>query len=99
MALLVIKGRQITLSPAQQSCSKYWINDRIASFLYAYFLQLGIPYDRLSMKTQIAVSGKLANARQPAHKVTILQWMDGLYEDKEYQAGETIMSPFFPVLT
>lgn len=41
------------------------INDRIASFLYAYFLQMGIPYYRLSMKAQIAVSGRLANARQP----------------------------------
>ena len=41
------------------------INDRIASFLYAYFLQLGIPYYRLSMKAQVAVSGRLANARQP----------------------------------
>lgn len=41
------------------------INDRIASFLYAYFLRLGIPYYRLSMKVQVAVSGRLANARQP----------------------------------
>lgn len=41
------------------------LNDRIASFLYAYFLQLGTPFYRLSMKAQIAVSGKLANARQP----------------------------------
>ncbi len=41
------------------------INDRIASFLYACFLQMGIPYYCLSMKAQIAVSGKLANARQP----------------------------------
>lgn len=41
------------------------INDRIASFLYAYFLQLGIPYYRLSMKAQVAVSGRLANARRP----------------------------------
>ncbi|MGD1895485.1 MAG: Uma2 family endonuclease [Phormidesmis sp.] len=41
------------------------LNDRIASFLYAYFLQLGIPYYRLSMKAQVAVSGRLASARQP----------------------------------
>lgn len=41
------------------------LNDRIASFLYAYFLAFGIPYYRLSMKAQVAVSGRLANARQP----------------------------------
>jgi Uma2 family endonuclease len=41
------------------------LNDRIASFLYAYFLSVGVPYYRLSMKAQIAVGGKLANARQP----------------------------------
>jgi Uma2 family endonuclease len=41
------------------------LNDRIASFLYASFLQLGVPFDHLSMKLQIAVSGRRANARQP----------------------------------
>ncbi|MGC1524441.1 MAG: Uma2 family endonuclease [Phormidesmis sp.] len=41
------------------------LNDRIASFLYAYLLKLGLPYYCLSMKAQIAVSGRLANARQP----------------------------------
>jgi Uma2 family endonuclease len=139
------------------------LNDRIASFLYAYFLQLGIPYYCLSMKTQIAVSGKLANARQPdltllsedaatalqgakqrlinhdmpppvlvvevvspeqenrdyrhkrteyagrhileywivdpiAQKVTILEWVDGLYEEQIYQENQSLLSPLFPDL-
>jgi Uma2 family endonuclease len=139
------------------------LNDRIASFLYAYFLQLGIPYYCLSMKAQIAVSGKLANARQPdltilseeaamalegarqrlinhdmpppslvvevvspqqenrdyrhkrteyagrhileywivdpiAEKVTVLEWVDGLYEEQVYQENQSILSPLFPAL-
>jgi Uma2 family endonuclease len=139
------------------------LNDRIASFLYAYFLQLGIPYYCLSMKAQIAVSGKLANALQPdltilseeaatalegakqrlinhdmpppalvvevvspqqenrdyrhkrteyagrhileywivdpaAQKVTVLEWVDGLYEEQVYQENQSILSPLFPAL-
>jgi|GEM_PF-5529795 len=38
------------------------LNDRIASFLYAYFLQRGIPHYCLRMKAQIAVSGKRTTA-------------------------------------
>jgi Uma2 family endonuclease len=136
---------------------------RIASFLFAYFLQLGIPYYCLSIGTQIAVSGKQATARQPdfmvlseeaanalegakqalitydmpppllvvevvspqqenrdyrhkrteyagrhipeywivdpiAQKVTLLEWVDGLYEEQAYQGDETIVSPSFPGL-
>jgi Uma2 family endonuclease len=139
------------------------LNDRITSFLFASFLQLGIPYYRLSMKAQIAVSGKLANARQPdlmvlsedtaaalegakqrlinhdmpppalvvevvspqqenrdyrhkrteyagrhileywivdpiAQKVTVLEWVDGLYEEQVYQGNQSILSPSFPGL-
>lgn len=139
------------------------LNDRIASFLYACLLQLGIPYYRLSMKAQIAVSGRLANARQPdlmvlseesaaalegakqrlitydmpppilvvevvspqqencdyrhkrteyagrhipeywiidpiAQKVTVLEWVNGLYEEQVYEGGQTISSPSFPEL-
>lgn len=55
----LVDGRLVAISTESD------INDRIASFLYAYFLKLGIPYYRLSMKAQIAVSGRLANARQP----------------------------------
>ncbi|NEP15315.1 MAG: Uma2 family endonuclease [Leptolyngbya sp. SIO4C1] len=139
------------------------LNDRIASFLYACFLKLGIPYYRLSMKAQIAVSGKLANARQPdlmvlseesaaalegarqrlinhdmpppmlvvevvspqqenrdyrhkrteyagrhipeywiidpiAQKVTVLEWVEGLYEEQVYQGDQSILSPSCPNL-
>ena len=139
------------------------LNTRIASFLFASFLQLGILHDRLSMTTEIAVSGRLANSRKPdltvlsedaaialdgakqqfithdmpppalvvevvspyqesrdyrhkrteyagrhipeywivdpiASKVTILQWVDGLYEGKEYKGDETIISLLFPDL-
>jgi Uma2 family endonuclease len=41
------------------------LNDCIASFLYAYFLELDVSYACLSMKAQIAVAGRYANARQP----------------------------------
>ncbi len=151
----LVDGRLVALSTESD------INDRIASFLYAYFLQIGIPYYRLSMKTQIAVSGRLANARQPdltvlsaaavaalegarqrlithdmpppdlvvevvsprqadrdyRHKrteysgrhiseywivdpieqrVTILVWVNGLYEESVYTSDQLIISPLFP---
>lgn len=139
------------------------LNDRIATFLFAYFLQMGIPSYCLSMKAQIAVSGTQATARQPdlmvlseesatalnganqrlithdmppplivvevvspnqesrdyrhkrteyagrhipeywivdpiAQKVTILEWIDGLYEEQVYQGDTAIASPQFPAL-
>jgi Uma2 family endonuclease len=139
------------------------LNDRIASFLFAYFLQMGIPYYCLSMKAQIAVSGTRATARQPdlmvlseesatalnganqrlithdmpppllvvevvspnqenrdyrykrteyagrqileywivdpiAQKVTVLEWVDGLYEEQVYQAEAAISSHLFSSL-
>jgi len=140
------------------------LNDQIAAFLFATFLQLGIPYYRLSMKAQIAVAGSRATARQPdltvlseetatalkgasqrlithdmpppllvvevvspkqenrdyrykrteyagrhipeywivdaiAQKVTILQWVDGLYEDQVYQGDQAMRSPQFSDLS
>jgi Uma2 family endonuclease len=137
------------------------LNDRIASFLFAYFLNLGVPYYCLSMKLQIAVSGKLANARQPdlavlseasaaalsgakqrlithdmlppslvvevvspkqetrdyrhksteyagrhipeywivdpiAQQVTVLNWVDGLYEEQTFAGSQAVRSPLFP---
>lgn len=139
------------------------LNDRIATFLFAYFLQFGIPYYRLSMKAQIAVSGTRATARQPdlmvlseeaatalsganqrlithdmpppllvvevvspdqesrdyrykrteyagrhipeywivdpiAQKVTVLEWVDGMYEEQVYQGNQAIASPQFATL-
>ena len=140
------------------------LNDRIASFLYAYLLQQGIPWDHLSMKVQIAVSGKLASARQPdltllsedavialkgakhrlithempppvlvvevvspqqqdrdyrhkrteyagrqipeywivdpiVQRVTLLTWVNGLYEEQLYSGSQPIQSPTLPKLT
>lgn len=139
------------------------INDRISIFLLTQFLQLGVVYDCLSLKTQIAFSGRYANARQPdltllsedgsialegakhalitfdmpppllvveivspkqenrdyrhkrteyasrhipeywivdpiAEKVTVLEWVDGLYEEQVYVGDAAIVSPAFPSL-
>lgn len=41
------------------------INRRIAMFLVAYFLKLGISFDRLSLKTEIAVSSTRVSVRVP----------------------------------
>ena len=41
------------------------LNQRIASFLFARFLQLGIAPDRLRMKTEVIVSGIRASVRLP----------------------------------
>lgn len=41
------------------------LNRRIASFLFAYFLQQGISPYRLTMKTEIVVSGSRATTRLP----------------------------------
>ncbi|MGP1382713.1 MAG: Uma2 family endonuclease [Thainema sp.] len=150
----LVEGELIAMPPESD------LHDRIASFLYAYFLQLGVSYTHLSMKIQIAVSGKLATARQPdltvlsdeaaealkdatqrlithdmpppalvvevvspkqenrdyrykrteyagrhiseywivdpkAQKVTGLNWIDGLYEEKIYQGDQVVESLLF----
>ncbi|MDX2254167.1 MAG: Uma2 family endonuclease [Pseudanabaenaceae cyanobacterium bins.39] len=41
------------------------MNRRIAMFLVAYFLQLGIPYGRLTMKTEVAVHSRQVGVRVP----------------------------------
>ncbi|MGB3239285.1 MAG: Uma2 family endonuclease [Geitlerinemataceae cyanobacterium] len=134
------------------------INRRIAMFLLAYFLQLGIPYYRLTMKTEVAVSGSRVSVRVPdllvlsedlamalegasrsivlmdmpppllvvevvspnqekrdyryklseyaargiaeywivdpiLQKVTVLEWVEGLYEEKVYAGESSIVSP------
>lgn len=139
------------------------LNNRIASFLFAYFLQSGIPYYCLRIGAQIAVSGARATAREPdllvlseetaaalegaahclitqdmpppslvvevvspkqenrdyrykrteyaarqipeywivdpiAQKVTMLEWVDGLYEEQIYQEEQAIASPQFGTL-
>jgi Uma2 family endonuclease len=134
------------------------LNNQIASFLFATFLQIGIPYYRLRIGAQIAVSGAQATARQPdlmvlseeaataldgatqclithdmpppllvvevvspqqenrdyrhkrteyagrripeywivdpiAQKLTVLEWVDGLYEEQIYQGEQSVSSP------
>ncbi|MEX0271925.1 Uma2 family endonuclease [Leptolyngbyaceae cyanobacterium UHCC 1019] len=136
------------------------LNIRIATFLLAYFLQLGVPFYRLAIRAQIAVSGARVTAREPdlmvlseeaaaaldgatqclithdmpppllvievvspkqenrdyrhkrteyaarqipeywivdpiAQKVTVLEWVDGLYEEQVYQGDQAIVSPQF----
>jgi Uma2 family endonuclease len=41
------------------------INRRIAAFVFIYFSQLGIPAYRLTMKTEVAVSGSRVSVRVP----------------------------------
>jgi Uma2 family endonuclease len=134
------------------------INRRIAMFLVATFLNLGISFDRLSMKTEIAVSSTRVSVRVPdlvmfseegvaalegasrslvlldmpppllvvevvslgqenrdyrykrseyaargiaeywivdpmQQKVTVLEWVEGFYEEKVYTGDEQIASP------
>jgi Uma2 family endonuclease len=136
------------------------INRRIAIFLLIYLSQLGIPSYRLTMKTEVAVSGSRVSVRVPdllllseelatelegatrsivmmdmsppllvvevvspkqenrdyrykrteyaargiaeywivdplAQKVTILEWIEGLYEEKVYMGDSKIESSIF----
>ena len=153
----LVDGRLIAIAPISD------LSDRISSFLYAYFLNLGILYYCLSMKAQIAVSERLANVCQPDlmvlseevaialesakqrlithdmppptlmvevvssqqeerdyrhkrneyaerhipeywiadpinQKVTVLEWVNGLYEEQVYQGNQAILSSLFPDL-
>jgi Uma2 family endonuclease len=134
------------------------INHRVAMFLMAYLLQRGIPFYRLTMKTEIAVSGSRVSVRVPdlvllsaelatvmegatrsivlmdmpppslvvevvspkqenrdyrykrseyaargigeywivdpiQGKVTVLEWVEGLYEEQVYTGDNLIVSP------
>lgn len=154
----LVNGELIPMPPESD------LNHQIASFLFAHFLQIGIPYYCLRIGTQIAVSGSRATARQPdlmvlsaeaataltgasqaiiAHdmpppllvievvspnqenrdyrhkrteyagrqipeywivdpltqKVTVLEWVDGLYEEQVYQDEVAIASHLFSSLS
>ena len=52
-------GELIAMSPESD------LNQRIASFLFAYFLQLGIPYPHLRPKLEVIVMGARATVRIP----------------------------------
>ena len=134
------------------------LNQRIAIFLLIYFSQLGIPYYRLRMKTEIAVNSRMVGVRVPdlvvfseelaqvmkdatrslilmdmpppllvvevvspnqekrdyrykrseyaargineywivdpiLQKVTVLEWVEGLYEEQVFTGDEVICSP------
>ncbi len=136
------------------------INQRIAMFLVAYFLQIGISHSRLRMKAEIAVHSRQVNVRVPdlivyseelaiamqgatrslvlldmpppllvvevvspnqasrdyrykrteyaargiaeywivdaiAQKVTVLEWVEGFYEERVYEGEQAIASPIF----
>jgi Uma2 family endonuclease len=139
------------------------INQLIAVFLLIYFSQLGIPANRLRMKTEIAVHSRQVNVRVPdlmvyseelaiamqgatrslvlldmpppllvvevvspnqasrdyrykrteyaargiaeywivdaiAQKVTVLEWVEGFYEERVYEGEQAIASPIFSEL-
>lgn len=153
----LVNGELVEMPPESE------LNRRIAMFLVVYFLQQGIPSQRLTLKTEIVVSGSRATTRFPdvmilseeleaalegAHratimldmpppilvveivspkqekrdyrykrseygargiaeywivdpiqqKVTVLEWMEGLYEEKVYEGNNPIASPLFGVL-
>jgi len=136
------------------------LNCRIAMFLVAYFLKLGIPYYRLRMKTEVSVNSRQVGVRVPdlvvfseelatvmqgatrslilmdmpppllvvevvspnqenrdyrykrseyaargiaeywivdpiAQKVTILEWVEGFYDEQVYVGDNAIASPLF----
>jgi len=136
------------------------LNRRIATFLLIYFSKLGIPYYRLSMKTEITVNSRMVGVRVPdlvvfseelaiamqvarrslilmdmpppllvvevvspnqesrdyrykrseyaargiaeywivdpiAQKVTVLEWVEGFYDERVYQGESVIASSIF----
>ncbi len=153
----LVNGELIAMPPESR------LNISIAIFLLKCFLQHGIPDAQLAMKTQIAVSGSQATAREPdlmvlseetvlaldgakqsfithdmpppllvveivspkqesrdyrhkrteyagrqipeywiidpiAQKITILSWMDGLYEEQIFEGQHAVASTQFPSL-
>ncbi|MGJ0605791.1 Uma2 family endonuclease [Cylindrospermopsis raciborskii] len=153
--LYELENGEIILMPFESE-----INRRIAVFLLIYFSQLGIPYYRLSMKTEIVVNSRMVGVRVPdlvvfseelaqvmqnatrslilmdmpppllvvevvspnqekrdyrykrseyaargineywivdpmGQKVTVLEWVEGLYEERVFMDDEVICSPLF----
>ncbi len=154
----LVNGERITM-PAESR-----LNIKIAIFLLTQLLLLGVPEALIALKTQIAVSGKRATAREPdlmvlseeaalalegakqsfithdmppptlvvkvvsphqeerdyrhkrteyagrqiaeywivdplAEKITVLTWVDGLYEAQVYQGDVSLVSGLFPALS
>lgn len=153
----LMNGELVIMPPESE------LNRRIATFLFAYFLQQGIPSYRLTMKTEVVVSGSRTTTRFPdlmvlseelatalegasrstvmmdmppptlvvevvslnqenrdyrykrseyaargiaeywivdpvQQRVTVLEWVEGLYEEKVYAEGSLIASPFLGCL-
>lgn len=153
----LVNGELVEMPPESE------LNRRIAMFLVAYFLQRGIPPQRLTMKTEIVVSGSRATTRFPdvmvlseelvsamqgarrstvmpempppllvvevvspsqekrdyrykrseyaargiaeywivdpiVQKVTILEWVEGWYEEQVYEGNQAITSPLLGAL-
>lgn len=59
-ALYELEDGRLLLMPSESD-----INQRIATFLLIYFSQLGIPFYRLRMKTEVVVTGSRATVRIP----------------------------------
>lgn len=150
----LVNGELVAMPPESR------LNISIAIFLLKCFLQQGVPDTQLAMKTQIAVSGFRATAREPdlmvlseetvlaldgasqslithdmpppllvveivspnqenrdyrhkrteyagrqipeywivdpiAQKVTVLQWVDGLYDEQVFEGEQRVRSPQF----
>jgi Uma2 family endonuclease len=157
-ALYELEHGELVTMPAESE-----INRRIAMFLLVYFSQLGIPPYRLTMKTELAVSGTRLSVRIPdlvvlsdeaalalegasrsivlldmpppllvvevvspgqekrdyrykrseyaargiaeywiidpmQAKVTVLEWVEGLYEEQVYIGDARIISPLLAAL-
>lgn len=153
----LVNGELVIMPPESE------LNRRIATFLFAYFLQQGIPSYRLTMKTEVVVSGSRATTRFPdlmmlseelatalegasrstvtidmppptlvievvspnqenrdyrykrseyaargiaeywivdpvQQRVTVLEWVEGLYEEKVYAEDSLIASPLLGCL-
>lgn len=154
----VLENGELVVMPPESE-----LNRRIGIFLLAYLLQFGIPAYRLTMKTEIVVSGSRATTRFPdlmvlseelaaalegarrstvmpdmpppmlvvevvspgqgsrdyrykrseyaarsiaeywivdptQQRVTVLEWVEGLYEEKVYEGDMAIASPLLGTL-
>lgn len=84
----LVNGELVVVPPESE------LNRRIASFLFAYFLQQGVSSDRLSMKTEIVVSGAGATTRVP----DLMLMSEELVAALEGARRSTIMPEMPPLL-
>ena len=67
------------------------LNVQIASFLFAYFLGLGVPYYLLTSKTEIAVGSRAAKTRYPD-----LMVMTQALDEKLLGSARSVILPDMP---